>query len=324
MRPQFLSPWPSTPKPPDAILPSGESLRKGQGFLLGLTGGQRGHTLGHAVEVLINWGVTMNTKTISVKTPVPAKSKKSAKPQMTFADAMSALQQAGSEQTRKTYLRHGAKEPMFGVSFATLKTLHKLIGVDHELAIALWETGNLDARNLAVKIVDPMKMTEQVLDGWARWDVPRTCGAYVAEVASEGHHALSRVKSWIGAQDVAQRATGWTLVGVLAMRDEGMTDSWFLERLAEVEQSIHQVPNALRGPLNMALIKIGCRNTTMRTAATSAAKRIGKVNIDHGNTACKTADAAADIDKAWTHSTAKGFESPAAHDRSRESARLRC
>ena len=29
---------------------------------------------------------------------------------------------------------------MFGVSFATLKTLVKSIGVDHELALALWDT----------------------------------------------------------------------------------------------------------------------------------------------------------------------------------------
>jgi len=258
-------------------------------------------------------------------TKAPAKVRsKPAKPRMTLAEAMSALENAGSEQTRKTYLRHGAKEPMFGVSFATLKVLHKSIGMDHELAIALWDTGNLDARNLAVKIVDPMEMSTLALDRWARWDVPRTCGAYVAEVASEGQHALSRVKSWIASQDVAQRATGWTLVGVLAMREEGMSDSWFLDRLAEIEESIHKAPNAQRGPLNMALIKIGCRNAALRKTATAAAKRIGKVNIDHGDTACKTADATADIDKAWEYSTAKGFESPAAHERSRDFARLRC
>ncbi|OYT91671.1 MAG: DNA alkylation repair protein [Burkholderiales bacterium PBB3] len=243
---------------------------------------------------------------------------------MTLADAMAALQAAGSEQTRKTYLRHGAKEPMFGVSFATLKALHKSIKVDHALAIALWDSGNLDARNLAVKIVDPLAMTEPLLDAWAQWDVPRACGAYVAEVASEGPHARSRVTAWLASQDIAQRATGWALVSVLAMRDEGLPDSWFLARLAEIEQAIHHAPNALRGPQNMAVIMIGCRNAALRQAASAAAKRIGKVNIDHGDTACKTADAAADIDKTWAHSTAKGFESPATHERSRKSARLRC
>jgi 3-methyladenine DNA glycosylase AlkD len=254
----------------------------------------------------------------------PAKAKKPAKPRMTLPEVMSALQQAGSAQTRKTYLRHGAKEPMFGVSFATLKLLYKSIGTDHELAIALWDSGNLDARNLAVKIVDPLQMSPQVLDEWARWDVPRTCGAYVAEVASESEHAISRVSAWLAAADDARRATGWTLVGVLAMREQNLLDGWFLERLAEIETAIHQAPNTLRGPLNMALIMIGCRNAALRAAATAAAKRIGKVIIDHGDTACKTAEAVVDIDKAWAHSTGKGYESPAAHERTRASARLRC
>ncbi len=243
---------------------------------------------------------------------------------MSLQDAMDTLRAAGSEQTRKTYLRHGAKEPLFGVSFATLKVLHKSIGVDHALALQLWDTENLDARNLAVKIVDPSQMASHTLDAWALWDVPRTCGAYVAEVTSESPHALAKVNAWVASEDVAQRATGWTLAGVLAMRDEALDDRWFLERLAHIEASIQQPPKALLAPMNAAVIRIGCRNPALRTAAVETAARMGKVTIDHGNTACKTPDAAIDIDKAWDHSTAKGFDSPAAHERYRESARLRC
>jgi hypothetical protein len=44
---------------------------------------------------------------------------------MTFDDVMRALEKAGSEQTRKTYARHGVKGKMFGVNYATLKTLVK-------------------------------------------------------------------------------------------------------------------------------------------------------------------------------------------------------
>ena len=53
---------------------------------------------------------------------------------MTLAEALAALENAGSAQTRKTDARHGATVPMFGASFATLKTLMKRIGkveVDH-------------------------------------------------------------------------------------------------------------------------------------------------------------------------------------------------
>src|SRR5262245_60754103 len=87
---------------------------------------------------------------------------------MSLTDVMGALQKAGSEQTRKTYMRHGATGPMFGVSFGTLGALQKRIRVDHDLALKLWETGNVDGRNLAMKIADPAAMKPSDLDRWAR------------------------------------------------------------------------------------------------------------------------------------------------------------
>ena len=83
---------------------------------------------------------------------------KSAPARLTLTETLRALEKAGSAQTRKTYLRHGAQEPLFGVSFAVLKTLVKKIGVDQELALALWGTKNHDARVLAMKIADPARI----------------------------------------------------------------------------------------------------------------------------------------------------------------------
>ncbi|MBK9072515.1 MAG: DNA alkylation repair protein [Myxococcales bacterium] len=259
------------------------------------------------------------TKATSKK-PAPAKSK----PRVTLAEVMRALKAAGSEQTRKTYTRHGAREPMFGVSFATLKILMKKIDVDHELALALWATGNFDARNLAVKIVDPARMTSADLDRWASEMTARMCSSYVGMVAAEGPHAAKKVAQWLGSKDEGKRCYGWSLLGQLAERDEKSMDASFEKHLADIARTIHAAPNAEREAMNLALIAIGCRSAGLRKSAIAAAKRIGKVEIDHGDTACKTPDAAAYIEKAWAYSTSKGFASPAAHERSRETPRRRC
>jgi 3-methyladenine DNA glycosylase AlkD len=254
----------------------------------------------------------------------PGKAAKASQPRMTLEQAMAALEQAGSEQTRKTYRRHGVSAPMFGVSFATLKSLLKAIGVDHELAVQLWDTGNYDACNLALKIADPAQMTPADLDHWARSSAQANCASYVANLATEGPHGLECAQRWLASENDAERAAGWSTVGALAMTDASIPDDWFLARLIDIEHRIHSAANALRTPMNNALIAIGCRNAALHSAAGMAAKRIGKVDIDHGDTACKTPDAASSMDKAWAHSTGKGFESPAAHERSRESVRLRC
>lgn len=262
------------------------------------------------------------TKT-PAKKPAAAKSKAPAA-RTTLSAVMRELEKAGSAQTRKTYARHGAKEPMFGVSFATLKTLVKRIGVDHELALELWQTGNFDARNLAMKIADPARMTPGDLDRWADESLARMCGGYVAMLAAEGPHAAAKLEQWLAATDVTRRCAGWGLLGQITSRDEKTPDAYFVKHLAHIERTIHTAPNAEREAMNMAVILIGCRNATLRKSAVAAAKRIGVVEVDHGDTACKTPDAAQYIDKTWAHSTSKGFESPAAHERSREPQRLRC
>lgn len=250
---------------------------------------------------------------------------KIAPPRMTLAEAMRELEKAGSAQTRKTYARHGATEPMFGVSFATLKMLTKRIDVDHELALALWATGNFDAQNLAVKIVDPARMTSDDLDRWIRtssWAL--MCGSYAAMLPAEGPHAATKSVQWLNSRGEKERIAGWTLLGQLAQRDETSPDAVFEKRLAEIERTIHAAPNVEREVMNRTVIAIGCRNAALRKAALAAAKRIGKVEVDHGDTACKTPDATEYIEKAWAHAKAKGFESPAAQERTRDVPRRRC
>jgi hypothetical protein len=261
---------------------------------------------------------------MATKTAPRARRAKPAPTRPSLDEVMAALEAAGSEQTRKTYARHGVTIPMFGVSFATLKTLYQRIKVDHELALALWDSGNFDARNLAVKIVDPARLTPAELDRWSQDPTARMCSSYVAYVAAEGPHAHACVARWLASKHEHQRTIGWKLVGALAMLDETLGDDWFLARLAALERGIHAAPNAEREAHNHALIAIGCRNPLLREAALAAATRIGTVEIDHGDTACKTPDATASIQKAWDHAQAKQAESPAAQERARTSMRIRC
>jgi 3-methyladenine DNA glycosylase AlkD len=260
----------------------------------------------------------------AAKAPAKKAAGKAPAARMSLKDVMAALEKAGSAQTRKTYARHGAKEPMFGTSFATLKTLQKRIGVDHELALALWATGNFDARNLAFKVVDPSRLTSAELDRWARETCTRMCYAYVSMLAAEGPHASAKAVQWLASADERQVRAGWGVVGQLASRDKSTPDSWFAAKIAEIERTIRTAPNDRRESMNMALITIGGRNAALRKAALAAAKKIGKIEVDHGDTSCKTPDAAEYIGKMWAHSESKGFESPSAQERERESPRTRC
>jgi 3-methyladenine DNA glycosylase AlkD len=252
-----------------------------------------------------------------------AKARKTQGESMSLADVMRALEKAGSEQTRKTYMRHGATGPLFGVSFGTLGALQKRIRVDHELALELWDTGNVDGRNLAMKIADPSVMKPSDLDRWARENGMPMCNLYIGSLASESPHGAAKAREWLTSSDAKLRAAGWTLVGILANRDEVTPDEAFAKRLEQIEKSIHSAPNEEKGAMNGALIAISGRSPALRKAACAAAKRIGKVEVDHGDTACQTPDAIPYIEKMWARPRGK-FPTPAAAERARESMRTRC
>lgn len=245
-------------------------------------------------------------------------------PRLTLDEAMAALEAAGSAQTRKTYARHGAPEPMFGVSFATLKALLKRIRVDHELALALWATGNYDARNLAVKVADPARFSSDELDAWAADPTARLLASYVAHLAMEGGRGRELAARWLAASDEPRRVAAWHLVGVLATHDLDLPVAWFADRLSELERDLHGAPNDVRRAMNGALIAIGGRDDAHREAALASAARLGPVSIDHGDTSCKTFDAAETMEKAWSHARSKAAASPAAMERDRQPMRLRC
>lgn len=239
-------------------------------------------------------------------------------------EVMSALRKAGSEQTRKTWRRHGAEEPMFGVKFGDLAKLVKKIGVDHELAVQLWDTGNADARTLALKLADPARLSAADLDRWVaktRWGMHLS---YLAQLASETPHAAEKASAWSAKSDARIGLAGWSIVGQMALRDATTPDAWFHDRLAEIENRIQAVPDGLRHAMNGTLIAIGGRSPALRATACAAAKRLGKIEVDHGDTACKTPDAVPYIDKMWARAKSKGFATPAAQERDREPPRLRC
>jgi 3-methyladenine DNA glycosylase AlkD len=267
---------------------------------------------------------TRKTKAKATGTKAGAKAKTPAA-RMSLADVMRALEKAGSEQTRRVYLRQGAAEPLFGVTFGTLATLMKRIGVDHALALELWATGNFDAQNLAAKICDPSKMTSAGLDEWARTYSPsRMTGGYVGIVAGESPHAEDKAPRWLASKNAGERRAGWALLGNLASRSTTLGDAWFDKHLATIERTIAAAPSAERHFMNMALIEIGGRSPALRKSALAAAKRIGKVDSVDESATCQTPDAARYIEGAWTYAKGRGCESPAALERTRASQRTRC
>lgn len=217
---------------------------------------------------------------------------------MTFNEVIKELQTLGTAQNRKIYKRHGAGDNLFGVSFANLEKLRKKIKVDNELAIKLWDSGNVDARYLATMIADPRSVKEELLDRWVRdLDHYALVDLFVRHLVCQTSLVLKKAETWMNSDAEWITRAGWLLLALLAMKDGNLPDSYFEKYLKKIEKDIHQSKNRVKDAMNSALISIGIRNSSLEKQALSAAKKIGKVEVDHGETGCKTPDAASYIAK---------------------------
>ncbi len=209
---------------------------------------------------------------------------------MTVEEIVAELRANGSESTKKTLMKHGAREPFFGVKIEYLKKIQKRVKTDHELALALYDTGISDAMYLAGLIADDGKMTRKDLQRWvekAYWSM--LSESTVPWVAAGSKHGRELALKWIESKKESIAAAGWcTLASLVCIRDDSELDLTELKKLLQrVEKTIHDEPNRVRYCMNSFLIAVGSSVAELSDLAVKTAEKIGEVSVDMGGTACQ-------------------------------------
>jgi len=220
----------------------------------------------------------------------------------TIASIMADLKKKGSEKTRTIYARHGmAGKPMFGVSIADLKVIAKTIKGQQALACGLYETGNLDAMYLAGMVADGSRMTADQLTAWAEGaEGLQMISEYtVPWVAVENAQGRELAKRWMASKKEHVASSGWTTYsGLVATKADADLDlAEIAGLLNRVVQGIGGAQNRVRHTMNGFVIAVGSYVRPLLKQAKSAAKLIGDVSVDVGDTACQVPLAMAYIQK---------------------------
>lgn len=209
----------------------------------------------------------------------------------TCKQIMAQLRKLGKESHRKTYIRHGSPaDRVYGVPIADLKPIQKKIRKDYQLALDLFATGIGDAQYLAGLIADETRMKRSDLNKWAReaaWSMIGNCS--VAWVAGESPHAVALGTKWIDSKQEKIASVGWaTLSSYISVKpDEEIDQALFESLLNRVVDEIHGERNEVKNAMNMFVISVGSYLAPLKAQALRAAKRIGKVDVDVGDTSCR-------------------------------------
>jgi hypothetical protein len=154
---------------------------------------------------------------------------------------------------------------------------------------------------LAGLIADETKMTKKDLETWVKKAESSYISDYIVPwVAAESKFGYEPAMEWIDAKTDFIASAGWaTLSSLVAIKPDVELDIQGLKTLlARVEKTIHQADNDVRKPMNAFVIAVGTHVSSLTNEAITIAKKIGKVTVNMGDTACKVPDAVVYINKA--------------------------
>lgn len=196
---------------------------------------------------------------------------------MTVETIMAELKAKGNESIKKTLLKHGIKEPLFGVKVADLKVIQKRVKKDYELSKGLYATGNTDAMYLAGLIADEKQMTKPDLEAWVKQASSFNIIEYtVPWIAAESRYGYELALQWIEAKQSSIAASGWAaLASLVAIKpDEELNIPALKKLMARVQKDINTAEERVRHNMNSFVIAAGCYVAPLTEYAISIAPKI--------------------------------------------------
>ena len=149
----------------------------------------------------------------------------------TIHEVMETLKSLGSESRRKTNMKNGVGENQFGVLMGPMRALAKEIGIDHDLAMDLWKTGNTDAMLLSCMTMDASQLSpnqaeamitpltySQLIDEFSFTALPLAPWAAdkMQEWMNSSHPTLGRVGSCSSTRSCKKRSCRWKSTAFLS------------------------------------------------------------------------------------------------------------
>jgi 3-methyladenine DNA glycosylase AlkD len=193
---------------------------------------------------------------------------------MTLKEALAQLEALGNEKMRQQNKKRGAGDNQFGVLMGDIRKLAERIKANHELAMALWETGNIDARLLAILLMKPKNLSTEDLDRMVRAanfvQLAEWLNSYI--VAKHPDKESLR-ETWMDDEDPWAARAGWSLTsGRVARSPEGLDVPALLDR---IEAEMPDADPAAQWTMNACLAGIGIHFPELRKRAIAIGEALG-------------------------------------------------
>lgn len=193
---------------------------------------------------------------------------------MTVNEILAQLKSLGEEARRAYNTKAGAPENQFGVKLGDIRAIAKRIKSDHELALRLWDTGNVEAQLLATPIMKPKSFSADEVDKLTR---STTCSQVAdwlnAYVVPEHPEKEALRQKWMVAKDRWAARAGWNLTA--SRVNKGTHDFDLPALLDRIEKEMPNAKPEVQWTMNNTLAAIGIHHPELRKRAIAIGEKIG-------------------------------------------------
>jgi 3-methyladenine DNA glycosylase AlkD len=192
---------------------------------------------------------------------------------MTLKETMKQLKSLGNEARRAHNTKNGAGTNQFGVPHGDIRILAKKIKTNHDLALALWKTGNIDAQLLAILLMKPKDVSADEMDRMVRSvtfvHVADWLNSYVVKQHPD-KEPLRR--EWMATDNPMAARAGWSLTAERVEKSpEGLDLTALLDR---IESEMGNAASEVQWTMNVALAQIGIHFPKHRKRAITIGEKL--------------------------------------------------
>jgi 3-methyladenine DNA glycosylase AlkD len=164
---------------------------------------------------------------------------------------------------------------LLGVSMPELRALAKEIGINHGLALALWDSEIHEAKILASLIDDYREVPLKQMEGWVSdfnsWDV---CDQVCSNLFQKTPFAVQKALEWSKREEVFVKRAGFVLMARIAVADKLVQDELFEQFYPLIMSESGDDRPMVRKAVNWALRQIGKRNLKLNRRAIEISQKI--------------------------------------------------
>ncbi len=189
-------------------------------------------------------------------------------------EAVRRLEALGNDDVRARNSKLGVGDNQFGVKLGDIRSVAREIGKDSELAMALWETGNVDAQLLAILLLNPRKLSVDELDRMVRSVATTQVADWLNAYLVRKHPKNEALRTtWLEADDPMAARSAWDLTAQrVAKNPDGLDVAALLDR---IESELAAADPATQWTMNNTLAEIGINIPEQRERAIGIGEMLG-------------------------------------------------